>query len=146
MRLVRTQELVRRQAHLYRPALAASAQPASVANPSGYQRLTQTWQEDALYLYDRVGECAYPANSFANVFGKIRFYPAVRTDTGEVVEVESGPLVDLFSRIKDHSGGTSELQEGYGRLQFLIGDGYLVVSDADDEARRGSSCRRSNSG
>lgn len=118
---------------MWRPGFTASAQPASARDPSGFRKLWQPWQQEALAYYDQIGECAYPANSFANVFGKIRFFPAILNERNEPEEVEDGPLIDLWGRVKDKTGGQTELQETYGRLQFLIGDGYLTVSESDGQ-------------
>src|SRR6185369_12954787 len=61
---------------------------------------------------------------------------AVLNDEGEPEESTDQQLIDLFERIQDPGGGgRSELAAAYGRLMFLIGDGYLTVTSQDgDEA------------
>ncbi len=90
--------------------------------------------ERALGYYDTLGECWYPAQFYARAMKRIRYYPAILNDAGEPEEVENGPLRDLFDQIRD-PGGTSMmmLASNYGRLSFLIGDGYLLVSEQDGE-------------
>ena len=84
-------------------------------------------------FYDSCGECWYPAQGYARSLERIRFFPAILDERGELEEVDSGPLRDLFDRIQDPGGGRTELQGAYGRLLFLIGDGRLTVSKQDDQ-------------
>ncbi len=90
----------------------------------------------ALEMYDREGACWYPAQFYSRSMERIRYYPAVLNENGEPEESEDPALIDLFARVRD-PGGTSirGLASNYGRLRFLIGDGYLVASEQDgDEA------------
>jgi len=81
--------------------------------------------------YRAVGECWNPAQYYSRAMERIRFYPAIRNDRGIPEEVETGDLVNLFQRIQTPSappGDLSELAGAFGRLQFLIGDGLLTVT------------------
>ncbi len=88
----------------------------------------------ALGYYDCLGECWYPAQFYARAMKRIRYYPAILDDNGEPEEVETGPIRDLFDALRD-PGGTSMamLASNYGRLSFLIGDGYLMASEQEGE-------------
>lgn len=115
-------------------ALTAAATVASKETEGGLVRLVQDWQQRAFAMYDSVGECWYPAQSYARALEKTRFFPAILNERGEAEEVETGPLVDLFQRIRDPGGtGMTDLAGAYGRLQFINGDGYLIISNADGD-------------
>lgn len=120
-----------RRARIGRPSLTAAATKIGPRNQEQLQRLIQPWQQRALADYDSCGECWYPAQGYARSLERIRFFPGVLDDRGEIEEVDSGPLADLFDRIQDPGGGRTELQGAYGRLMFLIGDGRLVVTEQD---------------
>ena len=114
-------------------AAADSGNPGQNAGRRPLTRLHQGWQLEALKRYDSVGECWYPAQFYARGLAKTRFFPAVLNDKGEREEATSGPLVELWERIRDAGGGSrNQLAASYGRLQFLNGDGYLIVSQDDD--------------
>lgn len=95
---------------------------------------TRTRTEAALGFYSTEGACWNPAQFYARSMKRIRYFPAILNDAGEPEEVEEGPLRDLFDQIHD-PGGTSmaQLASNYGRLSFLIGDGYLIVSEQEGE-------------
>lgn len=115
-------------------AVTASARQVDAGTSRSLKKLSQPWQRDALTYYDTIGECWYPAQFYARSFPRIRFFPAILDEKGDPQEVETGPLVEAFERIRDPGGtGHTELTSTYGRLQWLIGDGYLVVSEQDDE-------------
>lgn len=120
-----------RAARIYRPLTAAATQ-VGPRNSEQLQRLIQPWQQRALADYDSCGECWYPAQGYARSLERIRFFPGILDDRGEIEEVDSGPLAELFDRIQDPGGGRTELQGAYGRLMFLIGDGRLVVTQQDE--------------
>lgn len=84
------------------------------------------WQRQALEFYDLLGECHYPAQFYARMLSRVRLYPGIRQPNGEVKETDNEQAQAILARIKDKSGGRSEWQGTYGRLQFTIGDGYLA--------------------
>ncbi len=125
---------MRRRATVQRPGVVtASALPADRANAAGLRRLNQPWQSRALARYDDVGECWYPAQFYSRSMQRVRFFAATTDDKGDVQEVDSGPLADLWARVQDPGGGITELTGSYGHLMFLTGDGYLVASDDNGE-------------
>jgi hypothetical protein len=97
-------------------------------------RLAAGWQFRVLANYDATGICWYPAQFYARAMERIRFYPAILNDAGEPEEVEDGDIKDLFDRIHD-PGSTNmrRLAKSYGQLSFLIGDGYLIASEEDND-------------
>ena len=116
-------------------ALTASASRADDTGGT-LLRLDQSWQREVMAYYRAVGECWNPAQYYSRAMERIRFYPAIRNERGIPEEVESGDLLDLFQRIQTPSsppGDLSELAGSYGRLQFLIGDGLLTVSQEDGD-------------
>lgn len=123
--------------HRLRPALTASAQAGTSGSQAGgkqrgLRRLYQEWHMRALACYDTVGECWYPSQFYARSLQKTRLFPALLNERGEPEEVTDGILLELFDRVQDPGGGRSELTGAYGRLQFLNGDGYLVVTEDED--------------
>lgn len=119
-----------------REAITAAAQNAGRGDVSRLLRLEQPWQREAMRIYRTSGECWNPAQYYSRAMERIRYYPAIRDDRGVPVEVKSGPLVELFRRITSPSGSPGDLSElagQYGRLQFVIGDGLLTVTDQDGE-------------
>ena len=120
------------RATLARPGKGLTASAALAEDSAGsLLRLDQSWQREVMNYYRSVGECWNPAQYFSRAMERIRFYPAIRNERGVPKEIETGELVDLFRRIQSPSlppGDLSELAGVYGRLQFLIGDGLLTVS------------------
>lgn len=114
-------------------ALTAAAVAADRRNAPGLRRLNQPWQGLALARYQDVGECWYPAQFYARTMQRVRFYPALINDNGDLEEVTSGPLLALWDRVQDLGGGRSELTAAYGQLMFLTGDGYLIDTVDDGE-------------
>lgn len=82
----------------------------------------------SLEFYDLVGEAWYPAQFYARQLERVRLYVGKRQPNGEVKEVENAPAQEILARIRDAGGGQSGWKGQYGRLMFLIGDGYLVAS------------------
>lgn len=116
-------------------ALTASASRAE-DSAGALRRLDQNWQRKAMFYYRSVGECWNPAQYYSRSLERIRFYPARRTTTGQPEEITSGPELELFNRIRSPGGSPGDLSAlagDYGRLQWLIGDGLLTVSQDDDQ-------------
>lgn len=100
-----------------------------------YRRTLPAWQRQALEFYDLIGEAWFPAQFYARMLSRVRLHPAVRKPNGEFEEVEDPKAQEILSRIADF-GGASGWKYQYGRLQFLIGDGYLMASLDDDGHER----------
>jgi len=101
---------------------------------SKYRRLIQPWQESALSWYDLLGECWYPAQFYGRALSRLRIYPALLEDDGELKEIKDGLPTEVLARVKDPGGGgRSNMLRTYGQLRFLTGESYLVVTDPDGE-------------
>lgn len=108
-------------------ALTASAERVTGTQANRYRRLNQAWQLTAFSYYRSLGECYFPAQFYAHAMPSIRFYAGVRDAQGNVTELDAKDWAsEQFSRIQDPGGGRSQLLTAYGKLQFLIGDCYLV--------------------
>lgn len=84
--------------------------------------------------YQTVGEAWYAAQFYSRALSKLRIFAARRDQNGEVEELDAAdPVSQLLDRIQDKNGGTSQLFAAYGRLMFLIGEGYLTVTTDVDE-------------
>lgn len=115
--------------------LTASAERVTGRNSQQLRRLIQPWQQQALMYYQTVGEAWYGAQFYSRALSKLRVYAARRDENGEIQELDaSDPVSQLLARIQDRNGGTSQLFGSYGRLMFLIGEGYLTVTtDVQDD-------------
>lgn len=126
-----------RRAEVYAPrdeAVAvrgASMQMSSETRADGrrFRRLSQPWQDQAFTYYHTVPECWYAAQYYARSLSMVRVFAARKDDQGEIKELKADdPASELLSRIQDPGGGTSALFAAYGRLRFLVGEGYLVCT------------------
>jgi hypothetical protein len=97
-----------------------------------YRRTLPAWQRQALEFYDLIGEAWFPAQFYARMLSRVRLHPAVRKPNGEVDEIFDSKAQEILARVAD-SGGASGWKYQYGRLQFLIGDGYLTATLDDDD-------------
>jgi len=110
-------------------SLIASALTVRKDNAQDIRRLIQPWQARAMSYFDLVPEVNFAATYMGNMQRKVRLFPALMDDeTHEPEEVDSGPIFDVFDRIRDRSGGREDLQADYARLKYLIGEGYLTAS------------------
>jgi hypothetical protein len=116
-------------------ALTAAAERAQ-DSPAALLRLNQPWQVRAMQIYNTQGECANPAQYQARAMERIRYFPAILDDKGVPVESKDPKLLELFNRIRSPSGAPGDLATlagQYARLQFVIGDGLLTVSEQNGE-------------
>ncbi len=106
--------------------LTASARKVIPRQPSTYRdRQTWPWQKQA-FLYARlIPELNYASRFYAKMLTKLLIYPALRKPDDTTEKITTGLPVDLLDRIQDPGGGRSRILGSYGRLMFMIGDGYL---------------------
>lgn len=121
-------------------SLQAAGYRVRQADADVQRRLLQPWQARAFNYYDLLGEIKYASQFYARMLSPLRLYVGKKNEKGDVEEVEAtGPnaeIVGLLERIQDPGGGRSGLLGSYGRLMFLVGEGYLFVSkdkDTDEE-------------
>lgn len=111
-------------------AMVAAGARVNRENSQQLRRLIRPWQQQALMYYDTVGECWYAAQFYARALSKIRLYAAKADEQGEIREIEDmkDPGVTAWDLVQDPGGGRSQLQAGYGRLLFLLGEAYCCVT------------------
>jgi hypothetical protein len=102
----------------------------------GSRRQKLPWQARALEYYTELGEVRYASQFYARMLSRIRIYPAVLGDDGELEPITSGPPADELDRIQDPGGGRSQIQANYGRLMFITGEGVLFGSQLQTEDER----------
>lgn len=103
---------------------------------AGYQRrIGQPWQYRALFYNDAIGELHYASNFYARMLKRLRIYPGLLNDEGQVTEITSGPPLDQLNRIQDPGGGRTAILGMYGKLMFVTGEGYLFGQGIDAESR-----------
>ncbi len=114
------------------PSLIGAAEEVHGADADGRRRRNLTdRQRQALQFYDLLGECWYPAQFYARMLSRIRLFPAIREGDGDPKEVEDPGAQEVLARIQDPGGGQAQWKSSYGRLMFLIGEGYLTVTEED---------------
>ena len=119
--------------YLEAQSLQGAAMSVTKPNAQDVRRLVQPWQAQAMAYYDLVPEVKFAATFMSQMLRRVRMFPAfIDPKTHEPQEIDNGPVFDAFEKIQDRSGGREELQANYGKLKFLIGEGYLTVSPDDD--------------
>ena len=119
--------------------MTASAARIRPTQPSTYrERKTESWQQKAFFYSRVIPELNYASRFYAKMLKKLRIYPALRDTNDEVKPITSGLPVELLDRIQDPGGGRSGILSAYGRLMFMIGDGYLFGRDLGKPVERWS--------
>lgn len=120
-----------------RRALTASASRLQGRTETQYtKRLTMPWQYRALSYYDMIGELHYASHFLARMMSRVRFFPATRSENGELTPITSGAPVEILNRIQDPGGGTSQIQYRYGLLAMITGEGVLFGYDQETDFPR----------
>jgi hypothetical protein len=115
-------------------SLTAAAVAANRKNSGQMRRLVQAWQILALSYYDTVPECWNAAQFRSRSLKKVRLFAGEVDDSGEIVETDNETAQQVVSRIQDPGGGGySRLLDSYGRLSFMIGEGYYLITDPEGE-------------
>jgi hypothetical protein len=114
-------------------ALTAAAQRVDKRNSGQMRRLVQAWQILALSYYDTVGECWNAAQFRSRSLKKVRIFAGEVDDSGEITETENPKAKAVVARIQDPGGGGySRLLDAYGRLTWMIGEGYYLITESED--------------
>lgn len=115
-------------------ALTAAAIRVNRRSAGDMRRLIQPWQQRALAYYDIVGECWNSAQFYSRSLKQVRLFVAERGEDGELEETEDPEALDQLARIQDPGGGGyTRLLDAYGRLWFLCGEGYYLITNPDGE-------------
>lgn len=93
------------------------------AAPTSFK--AEGWQKQALELYDQLGPLRYAAGFYSRMLRRLRIYPAKIDQDGKPVQIRTGPPVEKLDRIRDPSGGRSQMLGAFGKLMFITGEGYL---------------------
>lgn len=110
--------------------LTASAMKVQPSKPSTYrERQTYSWQNKAFLYAKIIPELNYASRFYAKMLKKLLIYPALRKPDDTTEPIREGLPVELLDRIQDPGGGRSSILSSYGRLMFMIGDGYLFGRD-----------------
>jgi hypothetical protein len=116
-----------------REAVVASAATLSRNNASDLRRVKQPWQERSFAYYDVVPEVWFASQFYARGLSKLRLFPALLDDQGELQPAEDPQLDELFNRVQDPHGGRSTMFYNYGTLMFLTGECYLLCTAPEGE-------------
>jgi hypothetical protein len=96
------------------------------------RRLIQPWHYRSFSYYDQLGEIKYASQFYSRMLAPLRLYAAEIDENGEWVETENEQAVAALERIQDPGGGRESLLSSYGRLMFLVGETYLLVTLDED--------------
>lgn len=112
-------------------AAAMRVDPQADQSEIAYRNI-QAWQLAAFGFYDSDGAAWYASQFYARALSKVRIFAARKDENGEIKELEPSDWAsEQVARIQDPGGGRHQLMTAYGRLMFLIGEGYLVASSID---------------
>jgi len=85
---------------------------------------------------DIVPELGYASRFYGRMLNRVRMYPGIRRTDDTVDPITEGLAVDLLDRIQDPGGGRSRIQNMYGRLMMITGEGNLFGRDLDTDNER----------
>ena len=122
-----------RNGHKPAQVLTASAVELSRSNASDVRRVKQAWQDRAFAYYDVVPELSFAAKFYSRGLSKLRLFPALLSDEGEIEPAENNELDAIFNRVQDPAGGRSQMFFNYGTLMFLTGECYLLCTAPDGD-------------
>lgn len=89
------------------------------------------WQQRAFAYYELLGEIWYAAQFYARALQKIELKLVRRVGPNDWEDVEDSELLEYVERVQDPGGGRANLMGAYGRLKFLAGECYLLVTQDD---------------
>lgn len=121
-------------------ALTASASRARNSPAAVSSTRIPQWQLDSFAYYDQIGAVRYAAQFAARALAKIRWFPAIRDDNGEVTETDDPFLVQAFDRVQDPGGGRTIMCATYGQLDFLVGESLMLWTAQDDSDPESEEC------
>jgi hypothetical protein len=88
---------------------------------------------DAFGYYDQIGAVRYAAQFWARALSKIRWYVGEKDEEGEIHESNDTNAQMLLDRVQDPGGGRTKMLSAYGQLRFLVGECYLLWTEAQDD-------------
>jgi hypothetical protein len=111
-------------------SLTAAGELVQHGDATYLRRLIQAWQVRAMGYYDIVGPLKYAAQFYSRALAQLELFAGeIDEKTGEVVRTTNPVVIDALARIKDPGGtGRTGLLANYGRLIFLVGEAYLLVT------------------
>lgn len=108
--------------------IASAARVTMDKKDPSVARTRLPWQERAFAYYDMLGEIWYAAQFYARALSKLDLTLLKDAGTDDETLVDDPALTSYISRIQDPGGGRANLLAGYGRLKFLTGECYLLVT------------------
>lgn len=122
-------------------ALRASGRKLDRKAASEARRIVQPWQVQSLNYYDTLPEIKYAAQFYSRGLANLELVASEKRIGSDgkvqIVPTDNPDARAYLERIQDPGGGRTNLLASYGRLMFLAGECYLVVTrDPDDELER----------
>lgn len=106
----------------------------SVDAAASQRQLLQGWQSQSFGYYRSIPELHFAGGFYARGLQNLRLYVGMRDSNNEIEEVDNNPAAsELLDDVQDPGGGRSGMLGSYGRLMWLIGEGYMLVTPPDDD-------------
>lgn len=93
---------------------------------------TARWQERAWRYFDTLGEIHYAGDFFGANLSRVRLIVQRQDEKGEWVEVTDGEPADQLARLQGPRGDRAEIQNAYGTITFVVGEGVLFGTAAPE--------------
>ena len=115
-------------------AITAAAGRIDRGDNDMLRRLQQGWQTRAFGYYKTIPEIWFASQFYSRALSNLEIYVAsVNPNTGELERVEDDQAVqDYVERMQDPGGGRAGWLSAYGRLMFVNGEGFLLVTTNPD--------------
>jgi hypothetical protein len=111
-------------------ALTAAAVRLDRGDNDVLRRLQQGWQERAFGYYQVIPEIWYASQFYARSLAMLELYVGkVNPETGDIDKVEDEDVQGYVERIQDPGGGRANMLASYGRLMFITGESFLLVTE-----------------
>lgn len=116
-------------AQTHRDSLTASGERVTPWAAASINRLRMPWQARAFSYFDMVPEAKYAGLYVGHAMSKLQLYAAELNDEGEPEPTDDPDALATLARMQDPGGGTTMLLNQMGILMFLVGEGFLFVSE-----------------
>lgn len=116
--------------------LTASAVKVDPQDSEQRRMRSLEWQDASFVWAKKIPELNYASRFYSRMLKRLRILPALRDEQDRNTPIESGPAVEILDRIQDPGGGRSQILGQYGRLMFIVGEGYLFGRELNTDIER----------
>lgn len=116
--------------------LTASAVKVDPQDSEARRMRQLDWQDQCFLRAKNIPELNYASRFYSRMLKRLRIIPGMRDEQDRVEPITSGAAVEILDRIQDPGGGRSQILGQYGRLMFIVGEGYLFGRDLNTDNER----------